>query len=171
MSLRVKISFEEYLRLLYILMYSQPLLIFIVLVDLVLLGWIIGYYQKLLPVSEPSYFQFITVAIITILQPLGIFYVIWRNYHSSSHLREPLEIQFTPTIIKVWGDSFYTELKWEKIFKVEELNNWFLIYQNNLSAVIIPKKVFSETQCDEFIALLDVIPSHVPVHLKEKKKR
>ncbi len=170
MILKTKVSFAEYCKLLYFLMYTKPPLILIVFIDVVLLGWILGYYAHLLDVSRPSVYQFLTAFLITVIQPFGIYYVIWRNYHSSSYLMEPLEIECTTTIIKITGESFYTELKWEKINKVVELKDWYLIYQNYLTAVILPKRSFSEAEKEEFSALLDAIPPRVPVQLKKWRK-
>jgi len=41
---------------------------------------------------------------------------------------------------------------------VVELKKWFLVYQNNLSAIIIPKKSFLPNQVEEFKQLLTSIP-------------
>jgi hypothetical protein len=41
------------------------------------------------------------------------------------------------------------------------------MYQNNLSAIIIPRKEFSSTQLEEFKKILSGIPN-VPIHLKKK---
>ena len=59
------------------------------------------------------------------------------------------------------------EIKWDKVFKIEELADWFLVYQNTLSAVIIHKKDFSSAELEEFISIITAIPN-VPVHLKNK---
>lgn len=101
------------------------------------------------------------------VQPITIYWTIKRNYDSSNHLGELLEIELSKTEIKVQGESFYTEIKWEKIFKIDEQTNWFLIYQNNLSAIIIPKKEFGSNQLEEFKRILNAIPN-VPIHLKKE---
>jgi hypothetical protein len=36
-------------------------------------------------------------------------------------------MEILPNEIKVNGESFYMEVKWEKIFKIVEKQNWFLI--------------------------------------------
>ena len=115
----------------------MKLLLFVALAMLV---WIIGYYTNLLAVPKPAFYQYTTFFLITIVQPTVIYNTIRKNYMSSSHLKEQLKIEFTATEIKIHGDSFYTVLDWAKIYKVQELNDWILIYQNSLSAIIIPKR-------------------------------
>jgi hypothetical protein len=117
-------------------------------------------------VPEPKIYQYLTLVLITVVQPSVIYFTIKRNYYSSNHLGEPLEIQLTQHEIKMHGESFYTEIAWKKIFKIDELTNWFLIYQNSLSAIIIPKSSFHNTQLQEFKKILRGI-NNVPVHLKK----
>jgi hypothetical protein len=166
MKIKTSISFKEYAKLLFDLTYKRPMIRVIVGVALLMVAWITGYYSGILPVPKPTYYQYITLIIITVIQPLAIYSTIWKNYHSSSHLKESLEIEFTSKEIKIKGDSFYTELTWAKMYKVVELNRWFLIYQNNLSAVIVPKKSFhSVEEIEEFKRLLRSLHS-IPLHLK-----
>ena len=163
-KIKSKISFKAYVKLLYTLIYRKPMMIVIVCVGLAMLVWILGYQFSLLPLPRPLIYQYITLGLITIVQPLVIYSTIWNNYYSANHLRETLEIEFTKIEIKIHGKSFYTELTWEKTFRVEELNNWFLIYQNNLSAVIVQKKFFTKGQLQEFKTLVGGIKK-IPVKL------
>lgn len=169
MVIKSKVSFKEYLKLLYSLTYKKPVMRLIVFVAFAMLVWIVGYYTKILPLPEPTFYQYITLVLITIVQPAVIYYTIWKNYHSSYHLKEILEIEFTPKEIKISGESFYTVFTWEKTYKVQELNNWFLIYQNSLSAIIIPKKSL-RNQIKEFRQLLQETRT-VPLHLKTNTSR
>jgi hypothetical protein len=131
-----------------------------------MLLWIAGYYLHFLPVPKPQIYQYITLLLITVVQPITIYLTIRRNYYSSNHLREPLEIETTPREIKVQGDSFYTEIKWEKLFKVDEQRNWLLLYTNNLSAIIIPKKDLTPAELEEFRNILSSL-QNVAVQLKK----
>jgi len=137
----------------------------ILCVALAMVVWILGYYLHLLPVPKPEIYQYITLILIIIVQPITIYLTIKRNYYSSNMLKEQLEIELTQADIKMKGESFYTEFVWEKIFKIDEQKNWFLIYLNSLSAITIPKKDFREGQIEEFKKMLATIPN-IPIHLK-----
>lgn len=139
----------------------------IVSVALAMIIWILGYYLHFLPVPKPEIYQYITLLLITVVQPTAIYWTIKRNYDSSNHLGEQLEIELSESEIKVHGESFYTEIAWKKIFKVDEQTNWFLIYLNNLSAIIIPKKDLGDNQMEEFEKILATV-QNIPIHLKEK---
>ena len=133
-------------------------------VGCVMLIWILGYYLHFLALPKPQIYQYITLILISVVQPTVIYWTIKRNYDSSNHLREQLEIELTRNEIKILGESFYTEITWKKVFKIDEKTNWFLIYQNNLSAIIIPKKDFRKPQLEEFKQIVKAITG-VPVHL------
>lgn len=168
MKIKTKISFKQYRKLLFGLAYKKPMMKVIVCVALAMVLWITDYYLNIFPVPQPQIYQYITLMLITIVQPTVIYWTIKRNYDSSNILREPLEIQMTESEIKMQGKSFYMEMAWKTIFKVDEQTNWFLIYQNNLSAIIIPKSAFHKGQLEEFKKILEGIPN-IPVHLKNKR--
>jgi len=156
MVIHTLVPFKAYVKLLFTLTYRKPIMILLVSVAILLVLWIIDYRLNIFTLPAPSYYQYFTLFLIGIVQPSVIYNNIYKNYHSSSHLKEKLKIEFTPTQIKITGESFYTELAWQKIFKVLELNNWFLIFQNNFSAIIIPKKVLQPNEA-EFVALVKSI--------------
>ncbi|HYM93796.1 MAG TPA: hypothetical protein VET23_06635 [Chitinophagaceae bacterium] len=126
MTVVVKVSFKEYVKLLYSLTYKKPMMKLILSVALALLIWITGYYLHLLPVPKATFFQYSTLVLITIVQPLVIFSTIRKNYKSGSLLQEEVKMEFDANQIKLRGDSFYTELTWSKMYKVQELKSWFL---------------------------------------------
>ena len=139
----------------------------IVCVGIAMLLWITGYYLHFLPVPKPLIYQYSTLILISVVQPVVIYWTIKRNYDSSNHLRERLEIELTPEEIKVQGETFLTVISWVNIFKIDEQKKWFLIYLNTLSAIIIPKKDFHGTQLEEFKRIVSTIPE-APVHLKQQ---
>ncbi len=166
MIIKTNISFKKYLKLLFRLIYKKAIMKLILFVDFVMIVWIVGYYSNIFPFPEPTIYQFITLVLITIVQPVVIFKTVWRNYKSSNHLSEQLKIEITASEIKLQGESFYTEIKWIKIFKIVELNNWFLIYENTFSAIIIPKNAFQEGELIEFVNILKGIKG-VTIKLKK----
>jgi YcxB-like protein len=166
MTLKTKITFKEYCKLLFGLTYKKPIMKVLIGVGVAMFIWILDYYLHLIPVPKPEIYQYITLSLISVVQPLVIFWTIKRNYNSSNHLGEPLEINVTEKEINVRGESFYLEIAWNKIFKIEEVNRWFLIYQNNLSAILVSKKDITTEDMEKFKTILKAIPN-VPVHLKE----
>ncbi|MGV8828214.1 MAG: YcxB family protein [Breznakibacter sp.] len=48
--------------------------------------------------------------------------------------------EITEELIIVTGESFNSQMTWEKTYKVLELKEWFLFYQNKLVANVVPKE-------------------------------
>jgi hypothetical protein len=130
------------------------MMIFLVCFALLLVLWIALYHLDILNLPEPVIYQYITLLLIAVIQPTVIFTTIIRNYYSSNHLRETLDMDLTKYEIKIRGESFYMEILWSKIYKIVEKENWFLIYQNNLSAILIPKKDLSPEQIKQVQEIL-----------------
>src|SRR5450432_649148 len=126
MKIKSKITFRQYLNLLFRLAYKKPVLKVIISVALAMLVWIAGYYLHFFPVPKPEIYQFITLILITVVQPVVIYWTIKRNYDSSNHLGDQLEIELTQNEIKIQGESFYTSIKWKKVFKIDEQPDWLL---------------------------------------------
>ena len=166
MKIKTKISFKEYRKLLFCLIYKKPTMIAIVGVGFAMILWILGYYLHFLPVPEPQIYQYITLSIIGVFQPLSVFWLLRRNYTSSNFLSQQVEIEVTTDILNIRGKSFYTELIWKYISKVDEVKNYILIYQNNLSCIFISKDDLTKTELKELKIILNSIPD-VPMHLKE----
>lgn len=164
MIIKTKVSFKEYIKLLYSLAYERAMMKLLVGVAMIILLWIIFYHLNIFSLPKPIIYQYITLFLITIVQPIIIYTTIRRNYYSSNHLREALEMEISEEEIKINGESYYMEVKWDKMFKIVEKPNWFLMYQNNLSAIIIPKKDMSESNIIDFRKILKNL-INVPVEL------
>ncbi|MES1219665.1 MAG: hypothetical protein ABUT20_29465, partial [Bacteroidota bacterium] len=67
----------------------------LICVAVAMVVWISGYYLHYLPVPRPEIYQWITLTLITVVQPAMIWWTIKRNYDSSNHLGEQLEIEMT----------------------------------------------------------------------------
>jgi hypothetical protein len=154
MKLKAKVTIRQYLKILFSLTYSKPIMIFLVCFALLLVLWISFYHFNILNLPEPVIYQYIALLLIAVIQPTVIFTTIIRNYYSSNHLRETLDMHLAEDKIKIRGESFYMEILWSKIYKVVEKKNWFLIYQNNLSAILIPKKNLSTEQIKQIQEIL-----------------
>ncbi len=75
-------------------------------------------------------------------------------------------MEITSHEIKIKGDSFYLEIKWHKIYKIVEKPRWFLLYQNSLSAILIPKNVMSAAEVVNFRGILKKIEDDLIIDLK-----
>ena len=154
MKLKAKVTIRQYLKLLFSLAYSKPVMIFLICFALLLVLWITLFHLGILNLPEPVIYQYITLLLIAVIQPTVILTTIIRNYYSSNHLRETLDIDLSDDKIKIKGESFYMEILWTKIYKLAEKKNWFLIYQNNLSAILIPKKDLTSHQIKQIQEIL-----------------
>ena len=70
-----------------------------------------------------------------------------------------MECEINEEHIKLSGDGFGMELKWEQVFKLEELKKWFMVYTDKKAAYIIPKHAMTAAEASEFRGILKSINS------------
>lgn len=87
----------------------------------------------------------------------SVYYQSNRNYASTSTVHEPIVYTFSDSGIHIKGKSFESDLHWNIIHKVKETKKFFLFYQNNLAANIVPKTTFSSKE--QVRALRELIAS------------
>lgn len=164
MKIKSKVNFKEYVKLIYSLTYEKTMLRVLLGVAFLILLWIIFFNLDIFDLPKPLIYQYATLVLIAVVQPAGIYFTIRRTYKSSNQLQETSEFEITPKDFKINGESYYMEVKWEKLFKIVEKRNWFLLYQNSLSAILIPKKEMSPKDISSFMQILKGIKD-VPVEL------
>jgi len=145
MTIETKLDFKSYLRLMYTLTYRKPLMIFLTVCGLMMFVFSVFYFfgSKVLFI-EPPYFQFVFGLFIIAFLPFSIYRSAKRNFSSNGRLQEKIIYEFTDEKIKMTGETFNTEMNWEKTYKILELKNWILIYQNRQIANVLPKNSFGE---------------------------
>jgi hypothetical protein len=62
-----------------------------------------------------------------------------RNFSRQNRLSENIEYQFEQDYLIIKGESFQTQMTWEKIYKVVLKKNWLLIYTNKQLATPIAR--------------------------------
>ena len=137
------VSLKEYIKLMYILTYKRGWMIFITIIGLLMLCVTIIYLSGTLPILfQKDYSPWTNIIfgfLFLVAIPFSVYFSSKRNYFATKRLHEQIEYEFSNETMKLTGESFNTEMKWDQTYKIEELNNWFLIYQSKKTANLIPK--------------------------------
>ena len=75
--------------------------------------------------------------------PIAVYRSAGSNYKATKSLHEPVSYEFSSDNIFVAGKSFTSNLQWQTLHKIRELGDWFMLYTNRQTAMIIPKKAFA----------------------------
>jgi len=154
MKIETKLEFKTYLKLMYILTYRKPLVIFLTIVGLILIIISGLYFMRIsMLFDEPPRLQLAVGIVIVTMLPFSVYRGAKRNFSPDSRLRERTVYEFTDENITINGETFQTVMDWSKTYKILELKNWILIYQNKLAANVLPKSSFGEN-LNEFIDLI-----------------
>jgi mRNA-degrading endonuclease YafQ of YafQ-DinJ toxin-antitoxin module len=148
------IDVKEYIRLIMILTYRRGIIRFLVLLGVIFLVWSIfslcgGWYFY----GTITYAQLTLAIFILFFLPIVFHRRAKMNFNSNERLKENITYIFSEKQITIRGESFQVEMSWEKIYKIEEIKDWLLIYQNRNSANIIPLRYFSKEILTKFRSL------------------
>lgn len=163
MIIETKLSQKNYRKLVLTLYYRNPMYIMFTIIGIIILIFSILEFIFMEETFSNPYQQLLTGLFLVLVMPLLTIYKANKNYNSNLRLNEPILYEFNNSTIKLTGESFNSEMTWEKVYKVKELKEWILIYQNKQVANLIKKSDF-DTRFDRFKSI--VLQTNVKNNLK-----
>jgi len=135
--IETKVTLAEYRKVVFMMTYTMPVIIFVYLIGLM---FIVSYFIN----GGSFYIPLFAILFLSYL-PIGVHRAAKRAYNSSKTLHERITYTFTPEIIAAKGETSDFTIKWQSLHKTKETKDWFLLYTNMQSAMVIPKKAFNST--------------------------
>jgi len=147
MIIETKIDFKKYIKLMYILTYRGKLMIYTSILGFLLLIISIFYFFGIIEMTKFPWIPIFTVIMINIVIPISVYYTSRKVYYTNARLQEKIVYEITQDLIIITGESFNSQMTWDKTYKVLELKEWFLFYHNKFTANIISKeRIGNQTQ-------------------------
>jgi hypothetical protein len=136
--IETKVTLAEYRKVVYMMTYTMPAILFVHLIGLVFIG---GYF-----INGGSIFIPVFAILFLLYLPIAVHRSAGRVYNSSKTLHERIVYTFTPETIVAKGETSDFTVQWQSLHKAKETKDWFLIYTNTQSAMVIPKKTFHSNE-------------------------
>ena len=136
MIIKTQLSEKEYINVSFVLLYKKPYIkiIYGALIFCILLS---TFGSSIL--GRNLYSDLLTPMIILAIYPAFTYLAAKRNYATNTRIKENIEYKFEKDYLVIEGESFKSQLRWDKIYKVTQTKNWVLIWQNRQIANVIPK--------------------------------
>lgn len=105
--------------------------------------------------------------LISCLLPVAMMVALWwgimrfsgrRSFKMNLQMQEPRSGQIDPDKITIAGQTFSSDFLWAGVQNVEETRNLFLVYNSRASAVMLPKRAFSQNQILDFKRIVSETP-------------
>jgi hypothetical protein len=87
--------------------------------------------------------------------PVFIYVIAKRSFNSQNRLNENIEYIFGENDLSIKGESFSSQMSWNKIYKVVLKKNWLLIYTNKQVATPILRTDVWAGEVDELKKILN----------------
>jgi hypothetical protein len=144
-----RIEYKDYRNLIFGLSFKKPGylvslgFLFLILVNL--------YNQKEYFLSNHGLlFPLLASFLIFIFIPLLILYQTKNAYKTSKIFHENISYALGNEVIRMKGETFESEVKWNHFYKIKETKNFFMLYQGKVTANLLDKKAMSDNDIDEF---------------------
>jgi YcxB-like protein len=136
--------------------YRKPMMIFLTIAGLLNLGFgamlLAGVQVSNAEVGP--YPPLVFGILLSILLPFSVYASAKKAFAGHVRLHETVNYTFTNEQLIVSGETFSAEFDWSKIFKIEELKLFFIIYQAPNAVNLIPKTNLSGQELNELRAIL-----------------
>lgn len=144
-----QIEYLDYRNLILGISFKKP--IYLVVLGIMLLFSLTFFANKENMVSQldSNYFIFIVIGIF-LLSPFFTLIQIKKLYNTNSIFQEKLDYNLTNDTIHIKGDTVDSTQKWTRFYQIRETKKFFMFYQGKMVATLIEKKMFSETELNEF---------------------
>lgn len=154
------LTWEEFRNFNFYSLYRTPVGIFLFIVGLGMWCVVISYLLGAFPTaSDFPWLQLLFAVWMTLLVPIFAYTSAKKGYASNSRIKESITYEFDGKWIAIKGESFETKLTWDKIYKVVEAKQFFLIYPQKKIANILPKKDMTGKDQLSFREIVKGIPN------------
>jgi len=130
LKFKIKISFKDYRNFILLRNLKNPISILILFLAFVFISasiMSILFWQENL---GALIFYLIFLILIFIIYPALVIRGIKKTFFSNKYLQESVTYDFSDENVMLTGETFSTMYKWEHIYKIEELKNWILLFQD-----------------------------------------
>jgi hypothetical protein len=154
MVIKTKLTQADFIKTNFALLYKKPR----TWVNIAITIGLAIYYATI--AGEDSLYVYVIAIpffILVVLPPLATWFISKKNYTSNQRITETIEYQFDKDNLVVKGESFQSQLSWDKIYKVTQTKLCILIWQSRASANFIPKRDIWE---GDIIELKEILENH-----------
>lgn len=168
MKIEYKINSKEYIKLMFFIVYRKRasiVLIIMALIPLLLMIYITAVYKVYdYDISTILILSFLLLYIF-VGYPLSLYLRLKKTFYNTKLLQLNTVTEFTENKFSDTAESFYAEMDWKNLYKIEELKSWFLFYINPSEFGFCPKRVMTK---DQILELRKLVKEKVnKVSLKE----
>lgn len=151
MTVNTKLTKKDFINASLTVMFSRPFVrYFLVIIFLIaLINTVSGISKGANPLSG-----FLPPLIILVLYSSFVYFSVGKAYSKNIRASENMEYRFDGSNLVIKGESFKSELSWDKIPKVTQTKNWLLIWQGGQIANAIPKRDIPDGLPAELKAIL-----------------
>ena len=134
-----QLTLKEYRKIVYRILYSKTWIIVIYAFAMlfIIYSCLMAATKNYRVFNSHFYSLGVGVAALAIWIPLSSWFSIRRSFKNTYRIHEPITYEFSDEGYSTTGESFNNKADWAKVYKIQIINEWLLIYQNRRVANMI----------------------------------
>jgi len=126
--MKTRLTEKDFIKVTFVIFFAKPLMkiVFIIMG----ISFILGAVSAIAPttlVGDFSISRLIFPLFVLAFLPAITYFAAKRNYSSNKRMQEMIEYKFGKNDLTIQGESFNSQMTWDKIYKVSQTKEWLLI--------------------------------------------
>lgn len=153
MYIKTQITEKDFINVSFVMVYSRiaTRILTALFIVLLLAGLLFAVLVPTFSFSDMSY-----LLIVLLIRPVQTYFSAKTNFKANKRIGENIEYQLDKENLVIKGESFRSQLSWDKIYKVTQTKNWVLIWQSKQLANPIPKRDIWEGEISDLKEILQI---------------
>ena len=153
-----RITFKDYLNLIFRLSFRKPVfLIYLGFTLLIIVNFITS--GSRIALQGDIIFPGVFVLVVVVLLPVILFFQTKRIYASNKLFHEQVSYSLDNNVITIKGETFESSIQWSHFLKITETKNFFMLYQGKTNATLLDKNAMTLPDRDEFRKFIKSLPA------------
>jgi hypothetical protein len=142
-----QIGFKDYRNLIFGQTYKRP---FYIIFSGLLIVFLLTFLPNNSKLSNQSFYYLYIFLGIFIVSPIFTLFRIKELYKTNKIFHEQLDYYINNDFIRIKGETIDSTQKWNRFYKIKETKDFFMLYNSNLAATLIDKKMFKDNEINDF---------------------
>jgi hypothetical protein len=165
MMIRTRLTEKDFVKVTFAISFSKPMIrVVFIIMGICLILAIVSAIAPMTIVGDFSIFRLIFPLFVLVSLPAITYFAAKKNYLSNKRMQELVEYKFEKNYLIIQGESFDSQMTWDKIYKVSQTKKWIFIWQSKQSANVIRTSDISVGEKNELKQILNA--HHVKNNIK-----
>jgi hypothetical protein len=131
MRIKTRLNESDFVYITFVLLFAKPVMKIVYII--MALAFLLAIVSAMIPstiAGDFSISRLVFPLFVLVFLPASTYFAAKRNYASYKRIDEVIEYDFDKNYLIIKGESFNSQMTWNKIYRVSQTKRWLLIWQS-----------------------------------------